>query len=107
MLPQPLASLAKFETGGNSLRVAIPLPASVSVDQPYLFPMIDGPVDYDARQSFARAGDTLIAELQRKGATPRQFAGVIALGNGRGLEFRAVPGAVPEGTPLAAWAGKR
>ncbi len=101
VLPQPLASLGKFETSGTVLRVAIPLPASVSVDQPYLFPMIDGPVDYDARQSFRRAGDTLVAELQRKGATPRQFAGVIALGNGRGLEFRAEPGAVPQGMPLS------
>ena len=51
-------------------------------------------------RTFAASGDTLIAELQRKGATPRQFAGVIALGNGRGLEFRAVPGAVPAGKPL-------
>jgi thiol:disulfide interchange protein len=82
------------------LRVAIPLPASVSVDQPYLFPLIDGPVDYDAKQGFRRAGDTLIAELRRKGEAPNQFGGVIALGNGRGLEFHAVPGAVPAGMPL-------
>ena len=32
--------------------------------------MTDGPVDYDAKQGFRRAGDTLIAELQRKGAAP-------------------------------------
>jgi len=96
-LPQPLASVGRFETAGDKLRVAIPLPASVAVDKPYLFPIVDGPVDYDAKQSFRRSGDLLIAELQRKGTVPKDFAGVIALGTGRGLEFRAQPGAVPSG----------
>src|SRR3954447_5492470 len=99
-LPQPLASIGRFETAVDKLRVAIPLPATIKVDQPYLFPMTDGPVDYDAKQSFRRSGDTLIAELQRKGPAPPQFAGVLALGDGRGLEFRTVPGAVPEGGTL-------
>jgi DsbC/DsbD-like thiol-disulfide interchange protein/cytochrome c biogenesis protein CcdA len=99
-LPQPIPTAGHFETAGNRLRVAIPLPASVTVDQPYLFPLTDGPVDYDAKQDFRRSGDTLIAELQRKAGVPRQFSGVIALGNGRGLQFDAVPGPVPEGTPI-------
>jgi thiol:disulfide interchange protein len=99
-LPQPLASVAHFQVAGEKLRVAIPLPATVRVDKPYLFPSTDGPVDYAARQQFRRAGDTLIAELQRKGDAPQQFSGVIALGNDRGLEFSAVPGAVPQGTPI-------
>jgi DsbC/DsbD-like thiol-disulfide interchange protein/cytochrome c biogenesis protein CcdA len=99
-LPQPLASTGRFEVVGNALRVAIPLPASVEVARPYLFPMVDGPVDYDAPQSFRRSDDTLIAELQRKGPAPREFSAVIALGNGRGLEFRSLPGPVPQGMPL-------
>ena len=49
-------------------------------------------VDYEAKQDFRRSGDMLIAELKRTGATPQQFAGVLALGDGRGLEFHAVPG---------------
>ena len=40
----------------------------------------------------AASGDMLIAELKRTGAAPAQFAGVLALGDGRGLEFHAVPG---------------
>ena len=100
-LPQPLAALAHFEAAGGKLRVGIPLPASIAVERPYLFPITNGPIDYDAKQDFSRAGDTLVAELQPKGATPRQFAGVIALGDGRGLEFNAVPGPVPAGTPIA------
>jgi DsbC/DsbD-like thiol-disulfide interchange protein/cytochrome c biogenesis protein CcdA len=99
-LPQPLATLGHFEAAGNKLRVAIPLPASVSVDHPYLFPLVDGPVDYDAKQDFRRAGDTLVSELQRKGDVSGRFSGVIALGGGRGLQFQAVPGPVPQGSPL-------
>src|SRR6185369_10601430 len=70
-------------------------------DKPYLFPVADRQVDYEAKQQFSRAGDTLIAELKQKGSAPKDFEGVIALGHGRGLEFRAVPGPVPEGSPIA------
>ena len=55
---------------------------------PTSFRSIDGPVDYEAKQAFPPAGDMLIAELQRKGGAPEQFAGVLALGDGRGLEFQ-------------------
>jgi thiol:disulfide interchange protein len=101
LLPQPLATLGHFGATGNALRVGIPLPASIAVGKPYLYPVQDGVVDYDAPQKFSRSGDTLIAELARKDGVPGQFTGVIAFGDGRGLEFRAVPGAVPaSGTPL-------
>jgi DsbC/DsbD-like thiol-disulfide interchange protein/cytochrome c biogenesis protein CcdA len=97
-LAHPLASTAHFQVAADKLRVAIPLPASVAVDKPYLFPITDGPVDYDARQSFTRSGDTLVAELQRKGPVPgAKFAAMLALGDGGGLEFDAVPGPVPRG----------
>lgn len=105
-LPQPLASAGHFEAIGNKLRVAIPLPASVKVDNPYLFPMADGPVDYDASQEFQRSGDVLIAELQRKGPVPAVFPAVVSLGDGRGLEFEAVPGPVPEGSPIGTFGWK-
>ena len=101
-LPQPLASVGHIASEDGKLRVAIPLPASVAVRDPYVFPVSDGVIDYAAPQSFSRSGNTLIAELSGKGATPRQFAGVLAIGDDRGLEFRAVPGAVPEdGRPVA------
>jgi DsbC/DsbD-like thiol-disulfide interchange protein/cytochrome c biogenesis protein CcdA len=96
-LPRPLATVAHFEAAPGVLRVAIPIPAGVAIDQPYLFPITDGPVDYEASQSFRRAGDWLVAELARKGAVGKSFDGVIALGDGRGLEFRAEPGPVPAG----------
>ena len=95
-LPRPLATLGHFQLAGDKLRVAIPLPADVAADDPYLFSVTDGIVNYEAPQAFSRSGDWLIAELQPKSAAT-QFAGVLATGDGRGLEFHAVPGLVPEG----------
>ena len=100
-LPRPLATVGHFGVAGDQLSVAIPIPASVDIGDPYLFPITDSLVDYDAPQSFRRSGDWLVAELARKGSAGKAFDGVIALGDGRGLEFRAEPGPVPQGgTPL-------
>ena len=96
-LPQPLATVGHFQIAGDKLRIAIPLPASVELGKPYLFPITDNAVDYEAKQAFRRSGDLVVAELQAKGDAPKQFAGVLALGDGRGLEFQAQAGAVPEG----------
>jgi DsbC/DsbD-like thiol-disulfide interchange protein/cytochrome c biogenesis protein CcdA len=96
-LPQPLASPARFEVAGDTLRVAVPLPRDVAVEEPYLFPAEDGPVDYAGKQHFHRLGDLLIAELPRRNGEPKTLSGVLAFGDGRGLEIRAAPGDVPEG----------
>jgi DsbC/DsbD-like thiol-disulfide interchange protein/cytochrome c biogenesis protein CcdA len=96
-LPRPLATPGRFAVIGDTLRVAIPLPAGVAVSEPYLFPMADGAVEYDAPQRFRRSGDWVVAELNRRGAAPARFAGLLATGDGRGFEFAAAPGAVPEG----------
>ena len=63
------------------------------------------PVDYAATQTFRRKGDLLIAELKRERGEPKEFAGVLALGDGRGLEFTATPGDVPEGGTLVGGLG--
>jgi DsbC/DsbD-like thiol-disulfide interchange protein/cytochrome c biogenesis protein CcdA len=100
-LPQPLATVGHFTAEGDKLRVAIPLPARVATGEPYLFPVTNNVVDYEAPQQFRRSGDWVVAELAMN-KPPQQFAGVLALGDGRGLEFHAIPGAVPEGgTPLS------
>ena len=99
-LAQPLATLGHFALSGNKLKIAIPLPANVRLRSPYLFPITDNVVDYEAPQSFRRSGDWLVAELKIARA-PAKFAGVLASSDGRGLEFHALPGPVPEGgTPL-------
>ncbi len=97
-LPRPLASIGHFSLSGDKIAVAIPLPASVAVDLPYLFPITEGVASYEAKQSFRRDGDILVAELVRSGnAAPGEFSAVLALGAGRGLELHAVPGPVPNG----------
>jgi DsbC/DsbD-like thiol-disulfide interchange protein/cytochrome c biogenesis protein CcdA len=96
-LPQPLSSAAFFELRPNLIRLAIPLPREAEAGEPYVFPAQDGPVDYGAEQRFSRVGDVLIAELPRRSGEPDVLAGVLALGDGRGLEFEAVAGEVPEG----------
>jgi DsbC/DsbD-like thiol-disulfide interchange protein/cytochrome c biogenesis protein CcdA len=96
-LPRPLATPGRFEVAGDKLRIAIPLPADVEVGKPYLFPATDGAVDYEAPQGFRRSGDSLIAELQRKGGVPVAFDGVVGLGDAGGFQFRAIPGPVPQG----------
>ncbi|HET7708561.1 MAG TPA: protein-disulfide reductase DsbD domain-containing protein [Sphingomicrobium sp.] len=100
-LPRPLATPARFEVRDSAIHVAIPLPASVEVGDPYVFPATDGPIDYAAPQRFRRNGDALIAELPRRTGTPQALDGVLALGDGTGFAFRAVPGDVPDGgSPL-------
>ena len=102
-LAQPLATVGHFNVAGDKLRIAIPLPAKVEVRDPYLFPVTDNVVDYEAPQSFRRAGDWVVAELSVKKA-PTRFVGVLASEGGRGLEFTSVPGAVPQGgSPIGGW----
>jgi DsbC/DsbD-like thiol-disulfide interchange protein/cytochrome c biogenesis protein CcdA len=96
-LPRPLSSPARFALKNDRIEIAVPLPESVAVGEPYFFPAEDGPVDYAAPQSFRRNGDLLIVELQRRRGEPSSVSGVLALGDGRGLEIKAVRGNVPEG----------
>ena len=101
LLPQPLATLAAFQSYADIYRVAVPLPRTVNVRDPYVFPIDDGIVDYAAPQKFFRDGDRLVAHLKSKSGDPKELRGVLALGDGRGLEFRAVRRPVgSSGTPL-------
>ncbi len=96
-LPRPIATPARFALDGKALHLALPLPASVMIGTPYIFPGENGPIDLAAPQSFRRQGDWLIADLVRQRGAPATLTGVIALGDGRGLSFAAVPGDVPSG----------
>ena len=96
-LPRPLAAAAHFEIKGDKIEIGVPLPQSVTIGDPYFFPADDGPIDYAAPQEFRRKGDLLIAELKHRRGELGTLAGVLALGDGRGLEIKAVPGTVPEG----------
>lgn len=96
-LPQPLGSPVTYARDGDTLRIAIPLPASVTLDRPHLFVETQRANQPGAAQTFARVDDTLIVET-RAGAdlgTLRDFEALIAIGPGRGLSFTATAGYVP------------
>ncbi|MCB2079634.1 MAG: thioredoxin family protein [Novosphingobium sp.] len=100
-LPAPLGTQAHFTTSGQTVRIAIPLPASVSLDRPHFFIAEDKVADYAAPQVFRRKGDMLIVELQRPRVAPENpetLTGVLRLDQADlGLEVEAIPGPVPSG----------
>jgi DsbC/DsbD-like thiol-disulfide interchange protein/cytochrome c biogenesis protein CcdA len=96
-LPRPLGSLARFNIAGDDVRIAIPLPRSVKVGEPYIFPTEDGVIDYAAEQHFRRSDDLLVVHLKHREASPAKFDGILAFGSHGGVEFHAVPGPVPPG----------
>ncbi|MFA7603389.1 MAG: protein-disulfide reductase DsbD domain-containing protein, partial [Novosphingobium sp.] len=59
-LPAPLGAQAHFARAGNTIRLGIPLPASLKLEQPHFFAAEDKLVDYAAPQRFSRKGDLLI-----------------------------------------------
>lgn len=103
-LPQPLGSAAHFEVKGDMLRLAIPIPASMVLSEPYFFPETPDAIEYAAPQRFARTGNWLIATVaaEEDASSLRELRGVLRIGDHRGLAVAAAPGAVPAGgTPLA------
>lgn len=93
-LPKPLGSPARFQLTGGKLRIAVPLPASVALDDPYFFPATERAVKYATPQSISRSGDTLVIETAADGA-PTALAGVLRVDQATGLSLQATPGAVP------------
>ncbi len=104
-LPAPLGAQAHIAVQGDTLRLAIPFPASATLERPHVFSADERTVDYAAPQGFSRAGDTLIVTLKRAaGANPNPaaFNAVLRLNRaGDGVTIAAVPGPVPAGgTPI-------
>ena len=101
-LPKPLGVEARFAVAGDRMRLAIPIPAGLTVAEPYFFSLTDGPLDYAATQSFSRSGDVLIVETGAGQATGVDaIEGVLKLADGNGLSLSATPGIVPAaGSPL-------
>ncbi|MDG6077596.1 thiol:disulfide interchange protein [Erythrobacter litoralis] len=109
----PLDRVASYEVSGETLRIGLPLPASLDLAAPHLFV---GNLDYSTgirpayadKQTFRRAGNLLIAEVSLREASqaslPPVISGILAFGSaGEGIRFKARPGPVPlEGAePLA------
>jgi DsbC/DsbD-like thiol-disulfide interchange protein/cytochrome c biogenesis protein CcdA len=100
-LPRPLPETARFERRGGLLRIAIPLPAAVAIDDPYFYPVTDQALVYSSPQSVSRRGDRLIVETRAGDGAPAALEGVLKLTPGQGLSLRALPGEVgPAGAPV-------
>lgn len=100
-LPAPLGSEGRFEIAGKTVRIGVPLPASVKLENPHFFIGEDRIAAYADAQEFRRKGDLLIVTLQRAKFAPIEpvaLSGVLRLNEaGDGVELKAVPGAVPQG----------
>ena len=102
-LPRPLGSDGRFERAGDRLRLAIPMPASLPLAEPYFFPATLDALDHGAPQIFSRVGNLLVLETRAGRETPAALDGVLRLGGRDGLSLVARPGPVPPaGAPLAA-----
>lgn len=102
-LPRPLAGEARFEVAGRRLRLAVPLPAAMAVEDPYFFPLTLDALDHSAEQRISRNGAMLIVETAAgpgAGAL-RAIEGVLEIGPDTGLSLTAMRGDVPAaGTPV-------
>lgn len=94
-LPRPLGARATYAHIDDRIRISIPLPASVELDQPHLFVASDGAVDPAAKQDFRRQGDELIVETAAGETSPEPLEAVVTLAGGTGLAFQADVGSVP------------
>ncbi len=108
-LPRPLGQAGAYERVGDRLRIAIPLPASTPLANPYFYALGPDWTAHDAAQSFSRSGDRLIVETRPARAFAGQgpISGVLEISDGNGLEVELAPGPVPPaGTPVAGGGGE-
>jgi thiol:disulfide interchange protein len=93
-LPRPLPEAGRFERRGAMLRLAIPLPAAMALDDPYFFPITEQALVYSAPQAVSRRGDRLVVETEAGQGAPASIEGVLRLAAGQGLSVRVLPGDV-------------
>ena len=96
-LPRPLGSEARYQLRGDTLRIGIPYPEGAPIKDPWFFAKSEETLNYAAPQAVSRLGDLVIVETKGVGRPPEVFEGVVATGDGRGLEVKAVAGEVPQG----------
>ena len=100
-----LDAQGRFAIAGGMLRLAIPLPSSVTLAQPHVFIGETRLVAYAAPQVFRRNGDMLVAEIPLDDYGTGEAAavsGILAFDDGTGVRFLADPGEVPTGGEIIA-----
>ncbi len=99
-----------YARSGDTVRLAIPVPATLDLPDPHVFVATPNVVGYAAAQAFSRRGDMLLVEMaaSRSDGGAGQFEGLLAFGDGGGVAFTADAGTVPDGKgfePLAVSTG--
>jgi thiol:disulfide interchange protein/DsbC/DsbD-like thiol-disulfide interchange protein len=101
-LPQPLGSEGVFAQNGDHIRIAIPLPEAIGIQDPWFFAGTENIAAYAAPQKFSRTATHLIADVKADALGVDAIEGLIATGKGQGFEVRAKRGALAKpGTPIA------
>ena len=97
-----LDTQARYALDDTKLRLAIPLPASATLDDPHVFVANQRLVLYNAPQIFRRNGDVVTVEISLsdwlggEDAEPlSEVSGIVSLANGMGVRFVAEAGEVP------------
>lgn len=88
-MPAPLGSEAQYSVNGETVRISIPLPDSVKLEDAYFFSETDSIIDYSAPQKFMRGNDVLIIETGANGAGDGLMQGVLRIGDHQGLSLIA------------------
>lgn len=108
-LPAPLDAPGTMAISDRSVRLAIPLPASVQLTAPHVFIEQDKLIDYAAPQTFARLGNLLLVTIPRAKVAAREAGaidGVLKFDDaGNGVSFTAKTGEVPGGGKVIASGG--
>jgi DsbC/DsbD-like thiol-disulfide interchange protein/cytochrome c biogenesis protein CcdA len=88
-MPAPLGNEAQYSVNGETIRISIPLPESVKLEDAYFFSETDGIIDYSAPQKLMRGKDVLIIETGAYGAGDGIMQGVLRIGDHQGLSLIA------------------
>jgi DsbC/DsbD-like thiol-disulfide interchange protein/cytochrome c biogenesis protein CcdA len=107
-IPPLLDRIANFAVADGTLRIGIPIPAAMALSEPHVFIRNEDLVRYAEPQGFTRKGDMLVVEilLSEWAEQPVEVSGILSLGGGNGVRFRAGPGKVPYGGEPLASTGK-
>jgi DsbC/DsbD-like thiol-disulfide interchange protein/cytochrome c biogenesis protein CcdA len=94
---RPLGSEGRFDAAGATVRIEIPLPASINIDDAWFFSETEKALSFRAPQKIIRRGDAVFVEAQKVEfgfESPPILKGVLALRDGTGLDITASPGTV-------------
>jgi thiol:disulfide interchange protein len=102
-IPQPIGSAATFQRDGKTIRIGVPLPASVQIKDPWFFSATTNAINPATLQKITREGDMLTIETAALDGAPAQIEGVLSIGGGKGLTIAAAPGVVAKAAESGGW----